>query len=155
MADEKRKRSGRPMRDFRSYVEIGDNFGRVLDYLESTRELENTLILFIRDDGAEGAALGDIIIMEGEETFGSIIEKYYDNSLENMGDKDSFIWYGMFGINDPTYIKNLFDQDFKQVPDGRVQRVHHCKDLNAGSPRVEYAIPALFDIFNLNNPARL
>lgn len=62
MADEKRKRSGRPMRDFRSYVEIGDNFGRVLDYLESTRELENTLILFIRDDGAEGAALGDIIV---------------------------------------------------------------------------------------------
>lgn len=58
-------------------------------------------------------------MMEGEETFGSIIEKYYDNSLENMGDKDSFIWYGMFGINDLTYIKNLFDRDFKQVPDGR------------------------------------
>lgn len=24
----------------------------------------------------------------------NIIEKYYDNSLENLGNKDSFIWYG-------------------------------------------------------------
>lgn len=62
MADEKRKRSGKSMRDFRSYVEISDNFGRVLDYLDSTRELENTLILFRRDDGAEGAAFGAIIV---------------------------------------------------------------------------------------------
>lgn len=51
--------------------------------------------------------------MGGEETLGSIIEKYYDNNLENMGNKDSFIWYGMFGINDLTHLENLSNRDFE------------------------------------------
>lgn len=32
--------------------------------------------------------------MGGPSTMASIIEKYYDNSTENLGNKDSFIWYG-------------------------------------------------------------
>ncbi|KAM6516862.1 hypothetical protein FSOLCH5_007805 [Fusarium solani] len=33
-------------------------------------------------------------IMGGASTMANIIEKYYDNSTENLGNKDSFIWYG-------------------------------------------------------------
>lgn len=32
--------------------------------------------------------------MGDPRTMGSIIEKYYDNSLDNIGDKTSFVWYG-------------------------------------------------------------
>lgn len=33
-------------------------------------------------------------IMGGPSTMANIIEKYYDNSTENLGNEDSFIWYG-------------------------------------------------------------
>jgi hypothetical protein len=27
---------------------------------------------------------------------GDIITKYYNNSLDNIGERDSFVWYGMY-----------------------------------------------------------
>ncbi|KKK25374.1 arylsulfatase [Aspergillus ochraceoroseus] len=96
MGNEERKKSARAMEIFAAMVEtIDDNVGRVLDYLTSTGELDNTFVLFMSDNGAEGAALEALPMMGGEDTLGSIIEKYYDNSLENMGNKDSFIWSPM------------------------------------------------------------
>lgn len=32
--------------------------------------------------------------MGGPNTMATIVEKYYDNTTENLGKKDSFIWYG-------------------------------------------------------------
>ena len=32
--------------------------------------------------------------MGGPETFGGVIDKYYDNSYDNIGNKTSFVWYG-------------------------------------------------------------
>lgn len=30
---------------------------------------------------------------------GDIIKKYYNNTLDNIGDPDSFVWYGMYFEN--------------------------------------------------------
>lgn len=58
MADEEREKSAKSMEIFAAMVEtIDDNVGRVLDYLESTGELDNTFVLFMSDNGAEGATL--------------------------------------------------------------------------------------------------
>lgn len=35
---------------------IDDNVGRVLDYLKAAGEYDNTFIVFMSDNGAEGAA---------------------------------------------------------------------------------------------------
>lgn len=44
--------------DIRSHgPEMDENIGRVLDYLEASGELDNTFVLFMSDNGAEGAAL--------------------------------------------------------------------------------------------------
>ena len=59
-----------------------------------TDELDNTLILFTSDDGAEGVLLEAIPTMGNKESFVSIIDEFYDNSLENMGNADSWVWYG-------------------------------------------------------------
>lgn len=76
-------------------VDIVDaNIGRVLDYLESTGELDNTFVLFMSDNGAEGAALEALPMMGREDTMAQIIEKHYNNSFENLGNHDSFTWYG-------------------------------------------------------------
>ncbi|KAJ5341373.1 hypothetical protein N7541_010497, partial [Penicillium brevicompactum] len=95
MSAEERKLSARKMEVFAAMVEVLDtNIGRVLDHLESTGELENTFVLFMSDNGAEGAALEALPLMGGERMMGDIIKKYYNNTLDNIGDPDSFVWYG-------------------------------------------------------------
>ncbi|CAG8366365.1 unnamed protein product [Penicillium salamii] len=95
MSAEEKKLSARKMEVFAAMVELLDaNIGRVIDHLESTGELENTFVLFMSDNGAEGAALEALPLMGGARMMGDIITKYYKNTLENIGDPDSFVWYG-------------------------------------------------------------
>jgi arylsulfatase A-like enzyme len=50
------------------------------------------MIIFMSDNGAEGAWV------EGHPVLGpkmhQVIERLYDNSLDNIGNHDSFVWYG-------------------------------------------------------------
>ena len=57
------------------------HIGRLVGHLRDTGEFENTFILFTSDNGASGSAPASF--SEG-----------YDNSLANMGHRDSFIEYG-------------------------------------------------------------
>jgi arylsulfatase len=83
------------MEVFAAMVDLIDqNIGRVIDCLEAKGELDHTFILFMSDNGAEGAMLEAIPLMGGASSVTQIINKYYDNSLGNMGASDSYIWYG-------------------------------------------------------------
>lgn len=95
MTPEERRESARKMEVYAAMVEmIDENIGRVLDHLEASGELDNTFVLFMSDNGAEGALLEALPLMGGASSVSQIIEKYYDNSMQNMGMKDSYIWYG-------------------------------------------------------------
>ena len=48
--------------------------------------------MFLSDNGAEGAAYEAIPMIRGPLT--AHLQKYYNNSLENIGERDSFVWYG-------------------------------------------------------------
>lgn len=94
LSEEEQKRSSRAMEIYAAMVEsMDENIGRVYSHLESTGELDNTFIVFMSDNGAEGALLEAVPILAGA-TLADVIEKYYDNSLENMGNHNSFVWYG-------------------------------------------------------------
>lgn len=94
LPEDEQKKSCRAMETYAAMVDLIDvNVGRVLKYLESTNELDNTFIVFMSDNGAEGQLLEAIPILAGA-TLSDVIEKYYDNSLENMGNHNSFVWYG-------------------------------------------------------------
>lgn len=87
---EEKAKSARAMEIYAAMVEVMDrNIGRVIDYLKQTGEYDNTFILFMSDNGAEGSILEAIPILSSNPPV-----KFFDNSLENMGNKDSFIWYG-------------------------------------------------------------
>ncbi|OCT44713.1 Arylsulfatase [Cladophialophora carrionii] len=91
-ADEK-KFSSRTMEVFAAMVQNMDkNIGRVLSYLKSTGEYDDTLVIFMSDNGAEGLLLEAYPVVN--ENIFDYIDRYYDNSYENMGRKNSYIWYG-------------------------------------------------------------
>ncbi|KAH8630857.1 alkaline phosphatase-like protein [Alternaria alternata] len=95
MSAEERTESARKMEVYAAMVEsIDENIGRVVEHLERNGELDHTFILFMSDNGAEGAMLEALPLMGTVGTVNKIIDKYYDNSLENMGASNSFIWYG-------------------------------------------------------------
>lgn len=88
-----RAKSARAMEAYAAMVDRMDwNVGRVVAHLKAAGEYENTYILFMSDNGAEGASIEARPVL-GEHVL-KHLEKYYDNSLENIGRKDSFVWYG-------------------------------------------------------------
>lgn len=91
---EEKAASARKMEVYSAMVEEMDrHIGRVLDRLEETGELDNTFIIFMSDNGAEGTLL-EAAPMAGSTGLMNIIEKHYDNSFENIGNANSFTWYG-------------------------------------------------------------
>lgn len=93
MDDDERAHSARRMETYAAMVDLIDqNLARVVAHLESTGELDNTFILFMSDNGAEGQLLEALPIMRQNPLV--VIQKFYDNSTENIGNANSFVWYG-------------------------------------------------------------
>ncbi|SCU82344.1 LAFA_0C10638g1_1 [Lachancea sp. 'fantastica'] len=90
---EDRDISSRIMETYAAMVdELDKNIGRVLDKLEETGELDNTVIIFMSDNGAEGMLLEALPF--GGKVFGDKITQKYDNSYANIGNGNSFVFYG-------------------------------------------------------------
>ncbi|KAH8892791.1 arylsulfatase [Thozetella sp. PMI_491] len=92
-ADEKTA-SARKMEVYAGMVDrIDFNVGRVIEHLKATGQYDSTIVMFFSDNGAEGAQFEAAPLTAGGD-MESHVKKYHDNSLENMGAHNSFIWYG-------------------------------------------------------------
>lgn len=85
--------SARTMEVYAAMVDRMDwNIGRVIDSLSASGDLDDTIILFLSDNGAEGA------MVEAMPIVGKMIEaqiaEHFDNSLDNLGRPTSCCWYG-------------------------------------------------------------
>ncbi|KZT22809.1 putative arylsulfatase [Neolentinus lepideus HHB14362 ss-1] len=88
-----RAKSARAMEAYAAMVDRMDwNIGRVISHLKETGEYDNTYVIFMSDNGAEGASIEAAPVL-GEKVL-KHLEKYYNNSLDNIGRKDSYVWYG-------------------------------------------------------------
>lgn len=90
---EERRISARSMEVYAAMVDRMDwNISRVIHSLRETEDLDNTVIVFLSDNGAEGA------IVEAFPFFGPQVAEFIrtqcDNSLDNIGRANSFVWYG-------------------------------------------------------------
>jgi len=93
MTPDERALSARCMEVYAAMVDRMDwNVGRVTHYLAETGELDDTVVVFLSDNGAEGAIV-EAMPLHGAR-IAAQIEKYCDNSLDNLGRPSSFIWYG-------------------------------------------------------------
>ncbi|KAI1194455.1 alkaline-phosphatase-like protein [Nemania serpens] len=93
LSDEERANSCRAMECFAGMVEAIDaNVGKITKYLEDIGELDNTFVCFLSDNGAEGAAYEAYPIVQSNML--QHLQRYYNNHIDNLGNGDSFIWYG-------------------------------------------------------------
>lgn len=67
---------------------LDENIGRLVDHLKAVGAYENTLIVFMSDNGADARPTQGM----GRES--EFIAKTFDNSIENMGTATSFVSYG-------------------------------------------------------------
>jgi len=90
-AAEKRNES-RKMELYAAMVDnLDDHIARLFDYLREHHLLENTLIVFMADNGAAG---GDFYNGIGYTEYEDYLRTHYDNSYEKMGTAASFVSYG-------------------------------------------------------------
>lgn len=93
LSPEDRAASARTMEVYAAMVDrVDQNVGKVVDYLKRTGQFENTVIVFLSDNGAEGAIAEAMPILG--KFIGERVRKTCDNSLENLGRPGSYIWYG-------------------------------------------------------------
>ncbi|KAJ7497573.1 alkaline-phosphatase-like protein [Mycena latifolia] len=158
MTGEERALSARAMETYAGMVENMDwNIGRVLDHLEKIGERENTFIVFQSDNGAEGAAL------EAWPVYGKrlmdVIRKYYDNSLDNVGEYNSYVWYGPRWAQASTSPSRLYKMYSTEggikVPMilnfPRWTQEHGGKILNAFATVMDIA-PTVLDLAGIEHP---
>ena len=135
--DEREKADqARKMEIYAAMIENADhNIGRVLDLLKQQGRYENTLIIFTSDNGANPKEPHFYAPNTAE-----LIAKEYDNSLENMGRKGSFVSIGGAWAevaNTPlSYFKTTTYEGGTQVPliiagPGVVKRIDTSQLLHA------------------------
>ena len=89
---DQRRTAARNMEIYAAMVDrLDQNVGRVLAELRRTGELDNTIILFLADNGAEAL---DIDSPEGRAFFSRFSGRTWDNSFDNRGTASSYVTYG-------------------------------------------------------------
>jgi len=87
--DDEKTKASRTMEVYAAMVERLDaNIGKIIEHLKSLNQDDNTLIIFMSDNGAEGNNINNIV-----DTREWVAENF-DNSIENVGRKNSYIFTG-------------------------------------------------------------
>ncbi|CAK7200720.1 hypothetical protein SEUCBS139899_003419 [Sporothrix eucalyptigena] len=157
-SDVERAHSARAMEAYAGMVECIDaNVGKVMSYLEETGQLDNTLVMFMSDNGAEGAAYEAYPLVKGPLM--EHIRAHYNNSLENVGAKDSFVWYGPRWAQAATAPSRLFKL---YTTEGGVRVPCVIKGLGTQPATIKHdfatvmdIMPTLLDLAGVSHPAPL
>lgn len=89
LTEEERRIEARKMEVYAAMVaNLDHHVGRMLDYLERTGALENTIIVFLSDNGPEGNQIG------AHPAARKWLKTAFDNSYRNMGRINSYVFYG-------------------------------------------------------------
>lgn len=89
LGPEERRAEARKMELYAAMVEnLDHHVGRVLDYLEAEGMLENTLVVFMSDNGAAAEDFFNV------GPFAEWLQRHYDNAYETLGTPSSYVSYG-------------------------------------------------------------
>ena len=89
LSDQEKRYEARRMEIYAAMVDDMDiHTGRLLKHLERIGERDNTLIIFMSDNGADPGSMSDLPM------FVNWLSDCCDNSFQNMGKANSLVWYG-------------------------------------------------------------
>lgn len=89
LSPEEQKKEARKMELYAGMVDnLDQNIGRLISYLKETGQYENTLIVFMSDNGA---AAEDFYY---QDYYGPYLQGKYTDDFEEMGTENSYISYG-------------------------------------------------------------
>ncbi|EMR63894.1 hypothetical protein UCREL1_9147 [Eutypa lata UCREL1] len=161
MSEEERANSCRAMECFAGMVESIDvNVGKVVDYLKEIDELDNTFVCFLSDNGAEGAAYEAYPLVQS--TMLGHLKKYYNNHIDNLGNGDSFIWYGPRWAQAATAPSRLFKayttEGGVRVPYVMKPPAGYGEQIQSGSITHQFATvmdlaPTILEMAGVKHPA--
>ncbi|WP_213980473.1 arylsulfatase [Sphingomonas sp. dw_22] len=90
LSPEEKQRQARLMEIYAAMVDrLDQNVGRVIAHLKETGQYDNTIIVFLADNGAEGMDLREVRIPGVAQLL-----KLTDNRFDNLGKQTSFASYG-------------------------------------------------------------
>ncbi len=95
LSPQRQKVEARGMEIYAGMVEHMDyHTGRVIAYLKSRELLDNTLVIFVSDNGAEGHDMEDTWPADKFPKIRKIIDDRFNFSYDNMGRPNSYTMYG-------------------------------------------------------------
>ena len=90
LSAEEKKSESRKMEIYAAMVEnLDDHIGQLIQFLKKSGLLDNTVIVFMSDNGAAGEDFYNL-----PKGFGPFLRAHYDNGYANMGTASSFVSYG-------------------------------------------------------------
>jgi arylsulfatase A-like enzyme len=156
LSPKERRVSARSMEVYAAMVERMDwNIGRVVAALTKSGELDDTFILFLSDNGAEG------VLLEAAPLFGDRfmqhIARHYDNRLENIGRPNSFVWYGPRWAQAATAPSRLYktfttEGGIRVVSFIRYPAVARRQGIGEAFSTVMDVAPTLLDLAGVSHP---
>ncbi|MEN8129810.1 MAG: arylsulfatase [Pseudomonadota bacterium] len=160
LGDEEKKYNTRRMQTYAGMVDNMDaNIGKILAYLEKIGEADNTLVLFLSDNGADASE------MPLSPGYGPWYKKHYEftymedykGDYSSMGQKGSFVFYGpgwAAAANTPgSYYKTFSSEGGLRVP-----FIARFPDQIAPGTKsrafafVKDVVPTLLDVAGVENP---
>lgn len=159
LTDHEKRVESQIMEVYAAMVDVLDkNVGRVINRLTQTGELDNTFILFMSDNGAEGMMMEALPLKNA--SFTKNIEQFYNNKPENIGKKDSFVWYSdqwAQAATAPAYMYKMW------ASEGGIRCpliVHHPNaipeshrgDVKHGFATVMDILPTILDLAEIQHP---
>ncbi|QTN39832.1 arylsulfatase [Cryomorphaceae bacterium] len=101
LSEEEKRFQARVFATYAAEIEDQDNrIGQLLDYLSETGQLDNTMIVYISDNGPEGMEAENP--HTGNAEFGQWIANNYDTSFEGIGTANSSNYIGTSWANAAT-----------------------------------------------------
>ena len=89
-----RKESARAMETYAAMIhEIDNHTGRLIAYLRQANLLDNTIVVFLSDNGAEGHTLDETWPKEMFPKIRATIDAVHNFSYDNIGRPDSYTFY--------------------------------------------------------------
>ena len=152
LSEDEQRYSAKKMAIYAAMVDDIDVYiGKIIDHLKAVGEFENTLILFMSDNGPEG---NNMLNGPGMPEY---LEECCDNSYENIGNADSYVmrgpdWAQASNVPLRTY-KSHTSQGGIRVP----AIVHFSGNYPSGTSTDEFltvkdVLPTFLEVANAEHP---